>query len=106
MTRWSRARDSRRTLTGSRCLGGTEAARSFRCSRSEKSPTRSSTGWSRLLGDEWERYLRQQVELGGAEVVLSRGVGRRVGESEARRVGESERRSEATERASASTTIE
>jgi hypothetical protein len=22
------------------------------------------------LGDEWERYLRQQIELGGSEVVL------------------------------------
>jgi len=28
------------------------------------------------LADEWERYLRQQVELGGAEVVLSRAVRR------------------------------
>jgi hypothetical protein len=33
------------------------------------------------LGDEWERYLRQQVELGGAEVVLSRPVSRSVGQS-------------------------
>jgi uracil-DNA glycosylase len=35
---------------------------------------RSSTEWSRPLGDEWERYLRQQIELGGAEVVLSQAV--------------------------------
>jgi uracil-DNA glycosylase family 4 len=34
------------------------------------------------LAGEWERYLRQQVELGGSEVVLSRAVGRRVGEAE------------------------
>jgi uracil-DNA glycosylase len=27
------------------------------------------------LADEWERYLRQQIELGGAEVVLGRTVG-------------------------------
>jgi uracil-DNA glycosylase family 4 len=26
------------------------------------------------LGDEWERYLRQQIELGGAEIVLRRTV--------------------------------
>jgi uracil-DNA glycosylase len=31
------------------------------------------------LGDEWERYLRQQVELGGAEVVLSTAVKRGSG---------------------------
>jgi uracil-DNA glycosylase family 4 len=33
------------------------------------------------LADEWERYLRQQVELGGAEVVLSRAVRRSGGQS-------------------------
>jgi uracil-DNA glycosylase len=33
------------------------------------------------LANEWERYLRQQVELGGAEVVLSRAVGRSGGQS-------------------------
>jgi DNA polymerase len=42
---------------------------------------RSSTEWSSLLGDEWERYLRQQVELGGAEVVLSRPVSRSGGQA-------------------------
>ena len=42
---------------------------------------RSSTEWSRLLGDEWGRYLRQQIELGGAEVVLTRAVSRSVGQS-------------------------
>ncbi len=26
------------------------------------------------MGDEWERYLRQQIELGGAELVLSRAI--------------------------------
>jgi DNA polymerase len=31
------------------------------------------------LAGEWERYLRQQIELGGAEVVLSRSVGRSGG---------------------------
>ena len=33
------------------------------------------------MGDEWERYLRQQVELGGAEVVLSRAVSRSGGQA-------------------------
>ena len=33
------------------------------------------------MADEWERYLRQQVELGGAELVLSRPVGRSGGKS-------------------------
>jgi uracil-DNA glycosylase len=42
---------------------------------------RSSTEWSRPLGVEWERYLRQQVELGGAEVVLSRPVSRSGGQA-------------------------
>jgi uracil-DNA glycosylase family 4 len=28
--------------------------------------------WSKALAGEWERYLRQQIELGGAEVVLSK----------------------------------
>ena len=32
------------------------------------------------MADEWERYLRQQIELGGAEVVLSRAVSRSVGQ--------------------------
>ncbi|HET6837872.1 MAG TPA: uracil-DNA glycosylase [Gemmatimonadales bacterium] len=27
--------------------------------------------WSRLLADEWARYLRQQIELGGSEIMLS-----------------------------------
>ena len=30
---------------------------------------------------EWERYLRQQIELGGAEVVLNRSVSRSVGQA-------------------------
>ena len=33
------------------------------------------------MAGEWERYLRQQVELGGAEVVLSRAVSRSGGQS-------------------------
>jgi uracil-DNA glycosylase len=33
------------------------------------------------LAGEWERYLRQQVELGGSEVVLSRAVSRSGGQS-------------------------
>ena len=41
----------------------------------------SSTEWSKALDAKWERYLRQQVELGGAEVVLTRAVSRSVGQS-------------------------
>jgi uracil-DNA glycosylase family 4 len=33
------------------------------------------------LADEWERYLRQQIELGGAEVVLGSTAGQSVGRS-------------------------
>ena len=33
------------------------------------------------MDSEWERYLRQQIELGGAEVVLTRAVRRSVGQS-------------------------
>jgi uracil-DNA glycosylase family 4 len=33
------------------------------------------------LPGEWERYLRQQIELGGAEVVLNRSVRRSVGQA-------------------------
>ena len=54
---------------------------------------RSSTEWSRLLGDEWERYLRQQVELGGAEVLLSRVLRPRVGGAEGRSESDSAARS-------------
>ena len=32
------------------------------------------------MADEWRRYLRQQAELGGAEVVLSKSVGRSGGQ--------------------------
>ena len=32
----------------------------------------SSTQWRRLLSDEWRRYLAQQIELGGSEIVLSK----------------------------------
>ena len=33
------------------------------------------------MGGEWERYLRQQIELGGAEVVVSGAAGPRGGEA-------------------------
>jgi uracil-DNA glycosylase family 4 len=39
------------------------------------------------LADEWARYLRQQIELGGAEVVLSR-AGKRVSGEGQRESGE------------------
>src|SRR5919201_6874253 len=42
-----------------------------RCSPNVRWPRRSSTWWSRPLAGEWERYLKQQIELGGAELVLS-----------------------------------
>lgn len=34
------------------------------------------------MADEWRRYLEQQIELGGAEVVLGRSVGQSVRRSE------------------------
>jgi DNA polymerase len=44
------------------------------------------------LADEWERYLRQQIELGGAEVVLSSAglpaVGRVESEAAAQRISQ------------------
>jgi uracil-DNA glycosylase len=52
----------------------------------------SSTPWRRTLGDEWQRYVAQQIELGGAEVV----VGRSVGGAEGRRIGESREETRAT----------
>src|SRR6186997_3384239 len=81
MMRSSPARDSRRTPIVSRCWAGTVPARSCRFSRSAKLPRRSSIEWSRPLAGEWERYLRQQIELGGAEIVLSRAAGRSGGPS-------------------------
>jgi uracil-DNA glycosylase family 4 len=45
------------------------------------------------LADEWERYLRQQIELGGSEVVL----GRSVGQSVSRSVGQGNRDSVASQ---------
>jgi uracil-DNA glycosylase len=51
-------------------------------------PKRFWIGWSRTLAGEWEKYLRQQIELGGSEVVLSRAMGRRAGGAERRRDGE------------------
>jgi uracil-DNA glycosylase len=37
--------------------------------------------WRGPLADEWRRYLQQQIELGGAEVVLGRTGGQAVGGS-------------------------
>jgi uracil-DNA glycosylase family 4 len=34
------------------------------------------------LADKWERYLRQQIELGGSEVILSRADGRTGGRAD------------------------
>src|SRR3954465_6293240 len=72
--------DSRRTPIASHSWAETVPARSCPFSPSGKLPTRSSIGWSRPLAGEWERYLRQQIELGGAEVVLSKPVGRSGGQ--------------------------
>src|ERR671914_308040 len=83
---WSRAPVSRRTPIASHCSAGTEAGRSFRSNPSAKSPTQSWTAWSRILAGEWERYLRQQIELGGAEVVLSK-----AGKRGCREAGKQER---------------
>jgi uracil-DNA glycosylase family 4 len=41
----------------------------------------SSIRWSNPLADEWRRYLEQQIELGGSEVVLSGAAGQRGGEA-------------------------
>src|SRR5215213_5251885 len=72
MMRWSRGPGSRKTPTGWLSSGGTAPERSFLCSPSGKSQKPSWIEWSRTLGSDWERYLRQQIELGGDEVVLSR----------------------------------
>ena len=40
------------------------------------------------MADEWQRYLKQQMELGGAEVVLSTAVGRTGGQAVTSRSGE------------------
>src|SRR4051794_17290531 len=69
--RSSRAPDSRRTPIGSRSWAGTALARFFPYSRSAMWQRQSSIWWSRPLESEWERYLRQQIELGGSEIVLS-----------------------------------
>ena len=53
------------------------------------------------MPDERERYLRQQIELGGSEVVLSRPVRRTVGEAEGRRGGEPEQEVAVADRPSA-----
>src|SRR5918993_658776 len=83
--RWSPALDSRRTRIGSPCSAATVPARFCRCNRSGRSPKQSWISWRRALADLWERYLAQQIELGGAELVLStagqRGSGEDQGES-------------------------
>jgi DNA polymerase len=48
----------------------------FHSKRSAKWPKRFSISWNNPLADLWRRYLQQQIELGGAEVVLGRTVGR------------------------------
>src|SRR5215213_3947806 len=71
--RLSRVQGPKRTPIASRCWAVTEAAVFSRCNRSARSPRRSSTWWRTPLADEWRRYLEQQIELGGAEVLLSAG---------------------------------
>src|SRR5919107_5004631 len=83
--RWNRAPASRRRPIGWHCSAETGPDRYFRCSPNGKWPTPFWIVWSRTLGDERERYLRQQIELGGSEVVLSRVLSRRVGGAEGRR---------------------
>src|SRR5215207_433424 len=74
MTRSSPAPASRRKPTGSPCSAAMEPDRFFPSSRSVKSQRRFWIAWSRTLADEWRRYLQQQIELGGSEVVLSGAV--------------------------------
>ena len=43
------------------------------------------------MADEWRRYLAQQIELGGAEVVLGQGLRRTVAQADSELVEEGER---------------
>src|SRR5687767_14678458 len=70
--RWSLGPGSRRTPIGSRCSAETVPGRFSRSNRSVRWRTRFSMSWSSPLTDEWRRYLEQQIELGGSEVVLTR----------------------------------
>ena len=73
-------RVSRRTPIASRCSAATAPGGSFPYNRSARSRKRSSMWWSRPLADEWRRYLAQQIELVGAEMV-GRAVRRSGGQS-------------------------
>ena len=75
----ARRRASRWTPTAWRCSTATARRGSCRCSRSGRWPRRSSTPWSRPLADERRRYLAQQIELGGAEIILGRVPARSAG---------------------------
>src|SRR5829696_8069144 len=75
--RSNRVRGSKRTPTVSPCWAVMEAAVFSRCNPSARSPRRYSTWWRTHLADEWRRYLEQQIELGGAEVVVSQTAGQR-----------------------------
>src|SRR5687768_14437047 len=72
-TRWRRERASRARPIALRSWGVTEASRPFRSRTSAAWPRRFSTPSRATLGDERLRYLRQQMELGGAEIILSAG---------------------------------
>src|SRR5215210_1778289 len=63
----------RRTPTALLCWEGMAADGFFLCNPSAKWPKTFLMSWSRRLADPWRRYLAQQMELGGAEVVLSAG---------------------------------
>ena len=71
-----RARAGRGLRGGHQPGGAARAARarraSCRSSPSARWPRRFSTRWSAPLADERRRYLAQQIELGGAEVILGR----------------------------------
>src|SRR5215204_5549512 len=72
--RSSRVPGSRRTPTASLCSAEMGAGGSSLCNRSAKWRRTFWMWWSSPLADEWRRYLAQQMELGGAEVVLSGAV--------------------------------
>src|SRR5690606_33513819 len=73
MTLWSRAPGSRSAPTGSRSSATAVNGWKFRFRPSAGLPTRSSMPWRVALADERNRYLRQQAELGGPEVILTGG---------------------------------
>src|SRR5262247_566161 len=71
MTRSSRERASSTRPTGWRSWAGTGRRGFSRCSPSARWRRRSWTRWSGTLDELTLRYLAQQAELGGAEVILS-----------------------------------